>query len=210
MEKVKTKHRKKFRTALSYPNLSKSSIFREVESASRPLQDLEVAALRRFRARPLVPRASVFARPLQHRQLTALRCVLARLLVPRAVVLARPLQDIEVAALRCVLARLLVPRAVVLARPLQDIEVAALRRFRARPRAPRASVFARPLQDLEVVFPSSRASPRRRSHPTMRQAGDRRRRIIDVHITASLNRVTDVSTTREHSFRTPKHPRRPS
>jgi hypothetical protein len=29
----------------------------------------------------------------------------------------------------------------------------------------------------------------------MRQAGDRRRRIIDVHITASLNRVTDVSTT---------------
>ena len=29
----------------------------------------------------------------------------------------------------------------------------------------------------------------------MRQAGDRRRRIIDVHITASLNRVTDVSKT---------------
>ena len=29
----------------------------------------------------------------------------------------------------------------------------------------------------------------------MRQAGDRRRRIIDVHITARLNRVTDVSTT---------------
>ena len=29
----------------------------------------------------------------------------------------------------------------------------------------------------------------------MRQAGDRRRRIIDVHITASLNRVTILSTT---------------
>ena len=103
----------------------------------------------------LVPRAVVLARPLQHLEVAALRRRLARLLVPRAVVLARPLQHLEVASPRASRARLLVPRAVVLARPLQRLEVAARRRgahvhsshgqsFRAPTSAPRGPPTPQP------------------------------------------------------------------
>ena len=67
----------------------------------------------------------------------ALRRARARLLVPRAAILVRPLQHIKVAAIRRFRARPLVPRAAVLARPLQHLEVAALRRVRARRLIPR-------------------------------------------------------------------------
>ena len=44
-------------------------------------------------------------------------------------------------------------------------------------------------------FPPVRRDAAPRRVPTTRQAGERRRRIIDVHIIASLNRVTILSTT---------------
>ena len=55
------------------------------------------------------PRAAVLARPLQHLEVATLRRGKARLLVPRAVVLVRPLQHLGGAALRRDKARILVP-----------------------------------------------------------------------------------------------------
>ena len=52
-------------------------------------------------------------------------------------------------------ARLLVPRAVVLARPFQHLEVAALRSERARQRIPGATFRASPPQKLEASPPSA-------------------------------------------------------
>jgi hypothetical protein len=53
---------------------------------ARPLQHIEVAALRRTRARGCVPLAAVRARSLQHLEVPALRSALARICVPRAAV----------------------------------------------------------------------------------------------------------------------------
>ena len=47
-----------------------------------------------------VPRAAVLVRPLQHLEVAALRRIRARVLVPRAVALAQPLQHLEVALMR--------------------------------------------------------------------------------------------------------------
>ena len=96
------------------------------------------------RAHEIVPRAPVLARPLQLLDVAALRRVRARPPIPRAAVLARPLQHLEVAIQRRARARVLVPRAAVLARPLQHLEVAAPRRFPARLLVPQAAVLARP------------------------------------------------------------------
>ena len=53
----------------------------------------------------------------------------------------------------------------------------------------------RPLRTLFNAFSSVRHDAAPRRVPTTRQAGERRRQIIDVHIIASLNRVTNLSTT---------------
>ena len=112
-----------------------------------PLQRLEVAALRRPRARLLVPRASARplllaspptrtsarprARPLQRLELAAPRRVRARPHVPRASVLARPLQRLEVAARRCKQARRQIPRKILRSQRLQLLELSAPRRCAA-------------------------------------------------------------------------------
>ena len=79
---------------------------------ARPFSTSRWPPRARPRARPLVPRAVVLARPLQHLEVAALRRAHARP-VPRAVVLARPLQHLEVATLRRVRARPLAPREIL-------------------------------------------------------------------------------------------------
>ena len=108
---------------------------------ARATSELKVAALRRERARPLVPRAV-----LEHLGVTFARRARARIHAPRAS--SAHFQHLEVAFARCVRARLLVPLAAVLARPLQHLEVAYARRERARPLVPRAAISARPLENL--------------------------------------------------------------
>ena len=92
-----------------------------------------------------MPRTPVRARPLQHLEVTAMRRVIVRDLVPRSSVRAGPLQHLEVPAVCRIRTRLLVPRAAVRAHPLKHSKVPAIRRIRARPLVPRAPVRAQPL-----------------------------------------------------------------
>ena len=109
-----------------------------------------IPLLSREFARLFVPRAAVLARPLQHLEVVALRRFPARLLVPRAVVRARHFSTSRWPPLAAY-APSSSPRTCILARPLQHLEVAAIRRERARPLVPRAAVLARPLQHVEVA-----------------------------------------------------------
>ena len=116
---------------------------------------LEVAALRRVRARVLVPRAVVFARPL-HANEPPSRCASPPCWMAPGDRSRRHAQHVEVAVLRRVRARVLVPRAAVLVSVLQHLEVAANCRVPARVHAPRAVVLVRPLRAI-VRWPPSAA-----------------------------------------------------
>ena len=98
----------------------------------RPLQHLEMPALRRHRARKVVPRASACARPLQHLEMPTPRRVRARRPVPQAAVRAQPLQHLEMPAVRRCMARFRVPRPAVRAQNLQLLELSTPRRCRTK------------------------------------------------------------------------------
>ena len=119
----------------------------------RPVQQLEVSALCRPLARPLVPRTAVRTQPLQHLEVPVPRRLRARLRAPRAAVFAQPLQHLEMPASRRELARKSAPWAFIGARPLQHLEMPAPRRHPTRPIVPWTAVRARPLQHLEVPAP---------------------------------------------------------
>ena len=110
----------------------------------------------------LVPRAAVRARPLQYLEMPALRRLTTRVCVPRRAVRARPLQHLEVPAVCRPRARQNVPWAAVRAKLLQLLELSAPRR--QTPSTSRA-VRSSPLPDKGVRYvtddlPVAGAAPR--------------------------------------------------